>query len=818
VKVPAAVPALAVLAGTACAAALDSRLLVPASLSLAAWVAALGAYRFHRPATFALAVGAACGAAAWALGGSAFREAETPPLRAALAGRLPSPSPVVVEGRLVTDAWPGANGVGLSLDVDAIPSEPGCGRPTDGRCRGGVRISVSGTLALERLDAWRAGRRVRVVASLREPGRFLDPGVPDSRLDLARRGTVLLGSVKSGALVDVLAHGTWLDERAADLRRFARGAIARHVGRWSTRSAAIVVAILIGDRVGLDEEVQRRLREAGTFHVIAISGGNIAILAALILTLLRAARVPTRPACWLAIAGLAAYSSLVGGGASVVRATLMAASYLVARQADHRSPPLNALAVACAVILVATPLAIADAGFALTFGATMGILVVSALVRERFLALPRWVRPPAALLAASVAAELALFPVAARAFSRVTFAGLLLNFAAIPLMSVAQIAGLATLSLARAAPALASVAGWLAHLGADGLVRSAALVDVAPWLTWRLPPPTAPALAAYYLGWCAWLWLRRARPRLARVALGVVAAASLWVLVEPITLLWPGVSGVLRVTVLDVGHADAVLVQLPDRRSLLVDAGGSVAGGSFDIGGRVVAPALWALGVRRLDALVISHGDPDHVGGAVSVMRDFRPREVWEGIPVPKSAPLAALRELAGRTRAVWRPCRTGQRFEFGSVTLMVWHPPEPDWERQKVRNDDSLVLELRYGEGALVLPGDLGSAVERRLAPSVPPAGLRLLKVPHHGSATSSSAEFLEALRPSVAVISAGTTTKVGADVLARYRAVGAAVFRTSEDGAVTITTDGHRLEVTTFTGNRLTMSVPSAVFRGPG
>jgi competence protein ComEC len=287
----------------------------------------------------------------------------------------------------------------------------------------------------------------------------------------------------------------------------------------------------------------------------------------------------------------------------------------------------------------------------------------------------------------------------------------------------------------------------------------------------------------------------------------VLVASGGWILTEPITLLFPGVSGRLRAVVLDVGHADAVLVQLPDRRSLLVDAGGSITGSTFDVGGRVVAPALWALGTRRLDALILSHGDPDHVGGAAAVMRDFRPREVWEGIPVPRSAPLGELHDLAARVGARWRQRRAGDVVRFGDVVVRVWHPAEAEWERQKVRNDDSLVVELRYHDVSLVLPGDIGRDVERRLAPSITPARLRILKVPHHGSATSSSEEFLAAFRPTVAIVSAASTTRVSDQVLARYRAAGAAVFRTSDDGAVTVTTDGTGATVEAFTGRRLTI-----------
>ena len=187
---------------------------------------------------------------------------------------------------------------------------------------------------------------------LRRPSRYLNPDVPDAERALARRGTTLVGSVKSGALVEVLERGSRLDEATAAARAFARRAIRQTVGRWSQRSAAIVAAIVIGDRSGLDDDLERRLQDAGTYHVIAISGGNIAIVAALLLGLFRLAGVLGRSAMVSAIVALLAYAHLVGGGASVNRATLMAVVYFAARSLDHRSPSLNALAFAVICLLV----------------------------------------------------------------------------------------------------------------------------------------------------------------------------------------------------------------------------------------------------------------------------------------------------------------------------------------------------------------------------------------------------------------------------------------------------------------------------------
>jgi competence protein ComEC len=266
----------------------------------------------------------------------------------------------------------------------------------------------------------------------------------------------------------------------------------------------------------------------------------------------------------------------------------------------------------------------------------------------------------------------------------------------------------------------------------------------------------------------------------------------------------------LRVTFLDVGQGDAAAVQFPDGRTLSIDTGG-LPGGAFDIGSRVVSPAFWSLGVRRLDYMTMTHGDEDHIGGAVSILRDFSPFEVWEGVPVPPHRPTQQLRALANRRGTVWRTLQPDDKVSFGDVDLYVRHPPRPDWERQRVRNDDSQVIEIRYGGVSFVFTGDIGREVEYRIAPTFERAPIRILKVPHHGSATSSSSEFLHTLRPDVAVISVGRGNTFGhpaASVLERYRNLGAAIYRTDQDGAVFVETNGTTVRVTTFTGRRLTLT----------
>jgi competence protein ComEC len=894
----AAIPALGLLAGSLVGFLVPDIIQPLAStLLICGAAAALWAWWISSARAVAMTVAAAFAAGGALLAADAWQRAWRPTLRiafeelaraeraqAALERRVRPEDDeafATVTGVLRADAARTLSGVSLSIDVDgigaaaAMPSRgqanprrgiseslrwgraptrgsrawgPGWGpSATEKTAQGGLLVTVVGSLAPSSIDEWRAGRRVRMPVQLHRPARYLDPGVSDSERRLARSGTTLVGTVKSGALVETIGYGRWWSEGAGAVRLFARRAIARAVGRWSPQSAAIVTAIVIGDRAGLDDDVRRRLQEAGTYHVIAISGGNIAILAGLLVGAFRWAGCLGRGAMLAAIGVLVAYAGLVGGGASVERATLMAVVYFAARAFDQRSPPLNALWVVAALLVATDPLAIADPAFGLTFGATLGILIVAPIVRQRSpqstrrkhisaISAGSAVYVVSSVFAASLAAETLLFPVGALVFSRVTFAGLGLNFLAIPLMALAQLAGMAIVPAALVSTRLATAAGWIAHVGAGGLVWSADLVRFAPVLTYRVAPPAWDAVVVYYasLVACWALWPRRSegsgsppslreftelrRGRLdperrfigyiRRTAMATAIVGAAWILAEPWTLRAARGDGLLHVTFLDVGQGDSVLLRFPRGSTMLVDAGGLVGSPGFDIGDRVVAPVLRDGGIRRLDYVVLTHGDPDHIGGAAAIVREFRPREVWEGIPVPRFEPLTALGVEARAAGAHWRNVYRGDRLSVDGVDVEAAHPGPGDWERQKVRNDDSLVLDVRWREVSVLLTGDVGREVERTLGEAAAPAPRRVLKVPHHGSLTSSSPEFLQAIQPQIAVFSVGRANHFGhpaPQVLQRYQDIGAAIFRTDQDGAITIDTDGHAIDVRTFAGRTL-------------
>jgi competence protein ComEC len=789
----------------------------PAALAAACLTAAVGVVRGGVGATLALAAGFL--AAGVVAGGAAEVRAGEPPLREQFdrfidRGQTP-PVPVEVEGLLMRDASPNQYGATLDLDVRLVW--------IDGvvhRSAGGLRLGVGGRFVPAHMGAWRAGRRVRATATLRRAQRFLNPGVPDHERALARSGICLLGSVKSASLVEVLAPGTLPQELAARARDRVRRSLARSVGGWSAQSAAMAIAVLIGDRAGLSEEVERRLQAAGTYHVIAISGGNIAVLAALVFGLCRLTGAAPRTSAAVGILLVGAYAYIVGGGPSVVRASIVAGLYLAARLVDHRTAVLNAVGVAALAMAALAPQTIFDPGFALSFAATIAIVVgapawSSALQHFAARCLPDWVsralRPACHLFAATLCAELALMPVTAYAFSQVTFAGLLLNFLAIPLMTVVQVGGLLAFLVDLWWAELAVAAGWVPHAAASALVGSAEWTRLFPWAAFRLAPPPGPILTLYFGCVIAALLTREHR---LRVGLGTAAGLTLiWILSgSPMPRGASETGGLLRVTFFDVGQGDAALVRLPGGAALLVDAGGTLGTG-FDIGERILTPALWAQGLRRLDAFAATHGDPDHLGGALAVMRGLTPVEVWDGFPVSGHAGLSLLQAEARARGVRWHRLNAGRAFTLSGARLLVHHPPEPDWERPRVRNDDSLVLEVVFERVSILFTGDIGREGEAAVAPRLSAAPLRVVKVPHHGSRSSSTPEFIAAARPRAAVVSAGRGNGYGhpvPEVLARYRAAGAAIYRTDLDGAVSVESTGRDVTITTRTGRVETLRLP--------
>jgi competence protein ComEC len=377
-------------------------------------------------------------------------------------------------------------------------------------------------------------------------------------------------------------------------------------------------------------------------------------------------------------------------------------------------------------------------------------------------------------------------------FHRATIVSLPANLLAVPLTEIALIACMAAIGFSYASiriarlPAL--VAGWSLQALA-GSVRWIGRLQIADT---RVATPalglTLVALAALVL---AMLLVRRRRP-FAVAGLAVLAGSAVWICTVPPRLQMR--PGALEVTTIDVGQGDSILVVAPDGHTLLVDAGGipQWMHSELDIGEDVVSPYLWSRGVSHLDAVAITHAHADHIGGMKAVLANFHPRELWMGA-IPPSAELASLLQEAKNLNIAIVSFKSGDSFTADDLQFRILAPAADAGGSARKRNDESLVMSVSYGHTTALLEGDAEKESERQIAEEQPQADL--LKVAHHGSATSTIPELLAAVHPRIAVISVGARNPYGhprMEVLERLAESHVRTYRTDFDGAVTIYLDG--------------------------
>jgi competence protein ComEC len=626
--------------------------------------------------------------------------------------------------------------------------------------------------------------------------------------------------------------------------------------RLTADDAAMLAATVAGDRTFLTEHLRAGFERTGSFHMLVVSGFHLAVVAGILYWIFCSLRLPRVPATLLTLLASLAYALFTGFGTPVQRSLWMITLYLLGRLFYRDRTPMNTIGFAALCLLAISPRSLFDASLQMTLLAVIAIAGVAAPLLQAtihpYLAATRdlglaaidiqlapelaqfrvalrmvafrlqsatnrliaWrIFPFAAgfllrlaeLLVVSCVIELAMTLPMAVYFHRITLFALPVNLLILPLLAVLLPAALLTLLVLILWPAAAALPAMIVALVLHisvGVVRifgSLASGDL------RISTPLSAQSAAF----CALLaaatvfahrglarrnaWSRRA----AWAALLLAALAA----VAPRPVERP--PGALLMEAIDVGQGDSLLLITPDGKTLLVDAGGFGGGPrqapqDFDIGEEVVSPALWARGIRHLDAVALTHAHSDHMGGLPAILRNFHPDELWVGNNPSVPAYRALLAEAA-RLHVRVRAFRAADAFPFGRTQIHVLAPLRDYQPGRDPSNNDSLVLHVAYGESSMLLEGDAEAPIEDAMAAqaALPGQGLAstLLKVGHHGSVTSTHPAFLTRVAPQWAVISCGLHNRYGhprQEVLEELQAAHVRTLRTDINGISCFVLDG--------------------------
>jgi len=617
------------------------------------------------------------------------------------------------------------------------------------------------------------------------------------------RISVVAGSAAAGARVRVsgdvvksdrglgIRHARVSADGGRSLLLTLRASAGARIDRIFGADAPMVRALLIADTHSLSPELRDRYASAGIIHMLSISGLHVGIIAAAMELIFVAARLPRRAAYISTLIITAIYVAIIGAPAPALRSSVMLTVVTCSRLMQRPTSPWAALSLG-ALVPLASPRNVLAIGWQLSVIGIAGLIASGALAR-RWIA-PRWDgwRAQIATLAlASVVASAVSSPLVTWKFGRLSVIAPVTNVAATPVVALLQPTIFLALVFAPLEPVARFLAG-AAHpmiMALDGVARAGASVPfgaltVAPTLQGAVLAGIASAALVV-----ACVSYFPARALLVSVA---AFTAALWL---PIL---PRRGGELEMHVIDVGQGDAVALRTPRGRWLLVDAGRAWRGG--DAGRATVIPYIRRRG-GDVALFVLSHPHSDHVGGAATVLRSLHPGAYWDGAFAGTSEPYLSSLEAAREVHVRWQRVHPGDSLDVDGVLLRVLAPDSTWMSTLADPNEASVVILVQYGTVRFLLMGDAEHGEERWLLEHERPL-LRadILKVGHHGSGTSSGNDFLDAVRPELAVISVGAGNSYGHPDPAVVRALGrhgAVVLRTDREGSIVVRTDGRVLDV---------------------
>lgn len=680
------------------------------------------------------------------------------------------------------------------------------GGPTFQEATGLIRLRMRGRPEHPLLP----GDRLLIRAKIGQPQGFANPGSFDLRRFLAGSNIFMTGWISSPRSIINLELEESAVSRTTPLS-FAperwRGQLIHFLdSKLPTKQSALYRALITGDRGGLPPTLVEGFRALGIIHLLAISGLHMALLAGAVMAvsygiLVRSPPIlrrgtATKLAACAAIIPLILYCLVAGLQTPALRALLMVLIFISALLVDRQWHGPTNISLAALIIIIANPLAITTASFQLSFAAVLAIILIMPQARIFFVdsrdrpVRNRLLNYLIGSLLVSLAASLATLPLLLVHFNRFSLSGVAATLFVEPFLCMWALGwGLAASALL---PFSEQLALLFFKIGGLGLEVSLFLVERLQPLAhsiWLATPSTW-QIISFYAGLLGLIMAGGIRKR---ILLGLCCL--------PIFLTRPDSLPVNQATILDVGQGNCTIIRTTDNRVLVIDAGGPHTP-TFDAGRQIIAPALWASGITKIDLLVLSHPDLDHYGGAAFLVEHFTPTTLW--VPTRHAADPGwqSVLKRAARQKTTIEIPKAGDTFPLAADQELLCLS-DLHLSPQQRQNNLSLVLRFHTAGHGLLMPGDIETDGEKQLLSQATDLASTIIIAPHHGSSTSSSIDFLKRVKPQSVIFSVSRYKKAhfpNPTIVARYRQMGAALLATPETGAITISFAANGPKITTW------------------